>query len=598
MKISGSIVIRVILFVFLPLLAGCSSDVWRSDRNITILYTSDTHSQFLSKHLLGLNVHSSSMANICTIVRKVREEVPGQVILLDDGDLNEGSPLSYYYNYVDVRKEHISSRVMNYLGYDALTVGNHDLEGGEAVYYDHLRRYYQMPWMAANAIDTRGDSCMFDPYCIIERNGVRVAVLGLVTPHTAHWLSRLDIPHLRFTTLVEAAQKWVPYIEQHEHPDLLVGMIHEGLDEAIRFDAQGNAIHDGVIPMLDSVRGFDIILLGHDHKTNNKVVCTRFGDSIPVIQPAPLCKELSRLDITVHPQRKDNGHRAMEVNVRMLDVAQYEPDSAYIDHFSDEVDFINAFLDRPISQDTLDFDGSESIVGPSYLMSLVHSVQLEYTKAQISMVSCIAGLSHRDEHSVTMRDLFHIYRYNNQMTKMWMNGSDVKRFLEYGCARQFNQMKSASDHLLAFRLKANGDTIMGKYGPELLTPQYNYTTAGGICYEVDVRKPAGCRVNILSMADGQPFDMQKRYDVVMSSYQASGGGGFLREGLGWDDDEIAHHTIRSTRKDLRYYIVSHLRKTKEGNPAMQSGWWRVIPQSWWKNAKERDLKMLLPYIRG
>lgn len=256
---------------------------------------------------------------------------------------------------------------------------------------------------------------------------------------------------------------------------------------------------------------------------------------------------------------------------------------------------VDAFLDSPIGDVALELNGASSLVGPSAIMDLVHSVQLSVSGADISMASCISDFTYVNGDTLTMRQLFAINKYENQISKIWMSGYDVKRFLEFGYSRQFSQMCSADDHLLSFVCDADGKVMMDRFGPVMITPQYNFTSAAGINYTVDVSKKIGERVTIHSMADGSPFQMEKRYNVVLSSYQAAGGGAFLPIGLGWNKEDIEFHTIYSTVRDMRYYINQYIREY-DSKKEVPLGHWQVVPQEWWQAAKDRDLEILLPYL--
>lgn len=580
----------------MSLFAGCDKGGVRGDADLSIVLTTDMHGAFLPYDFLRQQPDSNSMANVMTLVRRVRKQNPGGTILLDNGDLIEGTPVMYYYNYEAVREPHLASRVMNYMGYDALTVGNHDLEGGESVYYDHLMRDYQMDWLGANAVDIRKDRPMFKPYTIIERKGLRVAVLGLVTSEVPRWVPKLACPHIEFESMMASAQYWVPYIEQHERPDLLIGLFHAGSETVECVDNNGQKFLDGSIPVAQQVRGFDLILLGHDHQERNDTIVNNFGDTIAVFQPASHAEMVGLVDVHVDRDAvKSNGHLRAEFKSQSFLTKSFPADPGYLESVKGVTELVNNFLDNPIGAMPKALDGSASLVGPSNIMDLVHTVQLSVSEADISMASCISDFTDINGGNLTMRQLFAIYKYENQVSKIWMSGYDVKRFLEFGYGRQFNQMRSANDHLLSFVCDKDGQVMKDRFGPVMLTPQYNFTSAAGINYTVDVSKKIGDRVKILSMADGTPFDMEKRYSVVLSSYQAAGGGAFLPMGLGWNKEEIEFHSIYSTVKDMRFYINQYIRELKS-RPDVPLGHWQVEPQEWWRAAKDRDLDLLLPYL--
>ena len=140
-----------------------------------------------------------------------------EVILLDNGDLIQGDPMSYFYNFEDTTDTHIFADALNFMGYDAATIGNHDIEAGHDV-YDKFRREINFPWLAANAVNIETNEPYFEPYTIIEKKGVRIAVLGLTTPSVPNWLPEKLWSGIEFEDMIESAEKWVEIIKEKEKP--------------------------------------------------------------------------------------------------------------------------------------------------------------------------------------------------------------------------------------------------------------------------------------------------------------------------------------------------------------------------------------------
>lgn len=195
-----------------------------------------------------------------------------------------------------------------------------------------------------------------------------------------------------------------------------------------------------------------------------------------------------------------------------------------------------------------------------------------------------------------MRQLFTLYKYENQLFKLSMTGQNVKDYLEFGFNNQYNTMTSINDHLLAFKKDANGNILDEGRGPVYKTFTFNYTCAAGIRYIVDVSKPEGERVTILSMSDGTPFDLNKDYTVAINSYQASGGGNFIPVGLGWDEATLKAHTLESKPKDVRRYVAEYIQMLHTVKPHLR-GDWEVIPINWWYRGMETDKKFTNPLQR-
>ncbi len=176
-----------------------------SETDIIVLYTTDVHGAYLPYDIRNNKPAATSMANVCTYVNQQREEYPDAVFLFDTGDCLQGQPSMYYYNFVDTVSPHLVPLVYNYMGYDAVGLGNHDVETGEKVYHDRVARQFRRQWLCANAIDERTGEPMFTPYRVFTRSGIKVAVLGMITPNIPAWLPKKLWPHLEFQDMVECA---------------------------------------------------------------------------------------------------------------------------------------------------------------------------------------------------------------------------------------------------------------------------------------------------------------------------------------------------------------------------------------------------------
>ena len=143
-----------------------------------------SHTNFITR-----KPKAGSMARVATFINDLRQKKGTEnVYLLDNGDILQGQPISYYYNYIDKQQENIAASVVNFMHYDATTVGNHDIETGHAV-YDKWIRELHCPVLGANIIDTRTQKSYVLPYTIIKKkNGVKVAVVGMLTPAIPNWL--------------------------------------------------------------------------------------------------------------------------------------------------------------------------------------------------------------------------------------------------------------------------------------------------------------------------------------------------------------------------------------------------------------------------
>lgn len=451
-----------------------------------------------------------------------------------------------------------------------------------------------MPWLCANAIDTRTGCPMFTPYTVIRRQGLRIAVLGMITPNIAAWLPRSLWPNLEFQDMVECAAHWVPIIQEREHPDLLIGLFHSGGDyTAGGADIDTYKNENGGVPAAIRVPGFDLILLGHDHQPRRFTVVNVVGDTVHVLDAQTQAATVGRADIHL---TRSGGRYEKSITTTLVQMDTVEADTAFVAAFADDVRRVNEYVDRQLGTLTAPLEAEAGLVGPSAFMDFIHDAQLWATGADISFASVLSAHAVVPAGTLTMRHLFTLYKYENMMCRLRMTGDEVRRFLEHGFGQQFNTMRDATDHLLAFRFDSTGEIQHGAYGPELAAPTFNYTSAAGIRYVVNVRRPVGERVRILAMSDGRAFHADSTYVVAINSYQACGGGGFIPVGLGWNAATVAARTVATPPRDVRSLVADYIAHVQEVQPRVR-GDWDVVPHEWWQRGARRDLQLLNPHQR-
>ena len=226
---------------------------------LKLIETSDVHGCYFPYDFIRNKPMKGSLARVSSYVKEQREKYEN-VILMDNGDILQGQPVAYYYNYMDTVSEHVCAAMLNYMKYDVGTMGNHDVETGHAV-YDRWVRQCNFPVLGANIVDNKTGKPYLPPYQIIEKEGVKIAILGMITPAIPSWLPEQLWSGLHFEDMEDCARKWVKIIREKENPDVLVGLFHAG-PEGNKLD---NVVENGSGNVAKSVPGFDVVFMGHDH---------------------------------------------------------------------------------------------------------------------------------------------------------------------------------------------------------------------------------------------------------------------------------------------------------------------------------------------
>lgn len=547
-------------------------------------HTSDLHGAIFSYDYLHDHPVLGGLPSIYSYLNELRKSHPGHVILTDGGDVLQGQPTSYFYNFIKTDTPHLIADAMNELDYDAQCLGNHDIETGHEV-YDRYVSSCKAPILGANIIDERTGQPYLRPYIIIERQGVRIAILGMITPGIPNWLPKVLWENLRFEEMVSSARHWIDIIKEKEQPDLIVGVFHSGFDGGMVFpEYRENATEE----VAKNVPGFDLICYGHDHNPRMEKVVNINGDTVVCIGPQDAGTRLSLAKIHL---KYHDGHltskRIWAENVHM--VGSQTPDAmAFEALFTDQRQELSQWVNDTIGTITEDLLERDAFFGPSLFMSLIHQLQLYLTGADISFAAPISFDSKIRQGSLTVRDMFALYKYENLLYTIRMTGREIKDYLEMSYGMWTNQMHTPDDHILCLDTDEQNPRRHG-----LHNLSYNMDSAAGMIYEVDVTKPEGSKVRIYRMRDGSTFSPDKEYLVAVNSYRGNGGGELLTKGAGIPRDSLSSRVVSSTDKDMRYYLMKRIIELGTVRPHLMSNW-RFVPTAWAEEALRRDRQQLFP----
>ena len=547
---------------------------------IHIIETSDVHGCFFPYDYITRKPKAGTLARVSNYVRQLRKKGDA-VVLLDNGDILQGQPVCYFSNFVDTTETNIAARVCNYMRYDAQTIGNHDVETGHHV-YDAWRKAMDYPLLGANVVDRKTGEPYLRPYTIIERDGVRIAVIGMLTPAIPSWLGEELWSGLRFDDMVESAHKWVAYVKANEHPDLVVGLFHSGKNNGI---TNAEYSENQSLQVAEQVGGFDIVFFGHDHTRFSGDATNKDGKNVVLLDPANNALSIAQADVTLSLSK--GKWKVDSIDGHLVDITDTPVDEDFVAHFKDFTDKVQNYVGRQIGTLTHDIHSRDAFFGPSAFNDLIHDLQLEITGAQISITAPLQFNTKLTQGPIYVSDMFNLCRFENQLYVMRLTGKEIRKHLEMSYDQWVNTMRSPKDHLLLLSNSTRGD--QQRLGFKNYT--FNFDSAAGIDYIVDVTKPDGEKVEILRMSDGQPFDENKWYKVAVNSYRANGGGELLTRGAGIPRDSLQARIIWKSQYDLRHYLIDWISRQPEFNPQPGHNW-KFVPEDWTTEAAKRDSELL------
>ncbi|MGB4572731.1 MAG: 5'-nucleotidase C-terminal domain-containing protein [Rectinemataceae bacterium] len=585
---------------------------------LTFVETSDIHGAIYNYDFVNAKPLATSLSQVASLVKEERSAPDANVILLDNGDSLQGQPTVYYYNFEKLDGAHIWSQALNFMEYDAVGVGNHDIEAGHAV-YDELYEEVQASVLCANAVKPDGTP-YFTPYKIIERQGLKIAILGLVSPKIPDWLPPQFWTGMEFEDMVESAKKWVPIIQEKEKPDVLIGLFHAGVDYTYGGTTKTTRFNENASQLVaEQVPGFDIIFVGHDHSGWDGLGWDPVAKKkVPVLDPngkqvfiygalnAGRTAPVVNMSLTW-----DSANYGWKKSVRgaAVNIANYKPDPDFTTQFQPAFDDIKKWVDRPIGKMDGVISTRDSMFGDSAFVDLIHRIQLELSQdpaiglapADISFVAPLSGdakIPTSADGTLYVRDMFNLYVYENFLYTMTMTGQQIHDFLEFSYQYWMDTMPNEGNHLINFQKDKEGKLVLDARSnmPLTATRSYNYDSAAGINYFVDISKPAGGRVTITSFSDGRIFNPDETYTVAINSYRGSGGGGHLEKGAGLDKETIRTMKLvnGATTKDLRYFLLKWF-EAQEGTVTVGPiGNWEVVPSDLAVLGTATDWPLLYP----
>ncbi len=570
---------RRISCIFLLLWAFLSLSAATREVKLKLIETSDIHGNFFPYNFITQQDWKGSFARVHSYAQQERQTYGHNLLLMDNGDILQGQPSAYYYNFMDTVSTHITAAMMNYMGFVVGNMGNHDVEAGHAV-YDRWISQCQFPVLGANIIRTSDEQPYLKPYEIIEREGVKIAVLGMITPAIPTWLPETLWKGLYFADMEQTARKWMPIIQEKEKPDIIIGLFHAGKEART---VAGKYREDASAEIAERIPGFDIIMMGHDHRRFCGKIANAQGDSVLLINPANNGRTVGDVEIVLTL----DGDKVIRKSIqgKLADMDKLEPSPDFMKQFAPQYQAVEAFVSEKVGTFTETISTRPAYFGPSAFIDFIHSLQLDLTGADISFAAPLSFDAVIKEGDIHISDMFNLYKYENMLYTMELTGKEIKGFLEESYAIWTNQMKSADDHVLLLTERKDGN------GYTFTNPSFNFDSAAGIIYTVDVTKPAGQKVSIQSLANGEPFDLNRTYRVALNSYRGNGGGELLTKGAGIPQDQLKDRIISATEKDLRYYMIQYIREKKTLSPQPLNQW-KMIPEDWTEKAAERDARLL------
>lgn len=505
-------------------------------KKITILATTDVHS-----NIWGYNYENNEempqcgMSNLYTYIKEARSKNPN-TILLDNGDIVQGTLLTddiYNKGWGD---EHPLASVMNFIGYDAMNLGNHEFNFNLQM-IKKFEEELKFPIISANTVYKSDEKHFVKPYTIIEKFGVSIGVIGVTTPMVPRWVGN-KVKELRFSSLVETTETYVKEIK--DKVDIIVILAHCSLDGEI------NPSEDAARNIIEACPEVDVLVVGHFHITvKDKINKAIIGGA------TDKGREIIHFNLYL-----DEKNKVVKKEVEIVDMEKFEPSDEIRDisivkeaHYKT----INLAHGEVLGRASMDFQPRNEInwipqgrLQETPVIQLINKVQLLYSKADVSSTSLIRENCNILKGDITYGTICSIYKFDTELYVVEVTGEQLKAYMEWN-ASAYNQLKK-------------GDVSIS-FSTDI--PSYQHDLFSGISFNIDLTKPVGRRVVDLKLKGS----VVKKDDLIKLAvsdycyYTTLRGKGFISANPIWKSNKL-----------VKEMLVDYVREVKNINPELDGNW--------------------------
>ena len=515
---------------------------------LTLLATTDLHGFVFPEDPETGGPANLGLAKIATLVARERASHPN-TLLVDCGDTTQGTALAYLAATQYSSQPNPIIAAMNALEYDAMAIGNHDFNFGLA-HLEKIRGESKFPILGANVASTpEATGKPFPGYVVKTVAGIRVGIIGVVTPAVAHGEIPDNYRGYRFRPIVEAVEQAAG--ELRPKVDLLVLLAHSGLGREAGGAGMGPAPGDGANPdnamieVANRVPGLDVIFFGHTHLEVGEMLI----NGVLLSQAKFWGQSLAEAEIEM--ERPDEGPwRVAAKHSRVIPVTSEVAADSSILAMNREIGTITRqYLDRPVARSAIPLDGATARLEDHPMVDWIHQAQLEAGHADVSLAKMFRTSLRFPAGTLTMRNLFNLYPYDNVLYTIELTGAELKEVLEQTASLDpaWPPAAAPAGHEAALPL-----------------PGYDAESAAGVSYVIDLTQPVGNRVRNLVFR-GRALGPDQRVLVALNHFRYYG-----------DERLRTHRIVSQAPQHVLEALVEYASKAKD-LPVEARGNWRIEP---------------------
>ena len=523
------------------LLLASLAPVAQDSAHLVIVATTDVHGRATAWDYVHDRPSPGGLVRAARPIDSLRAAYPDQVVLLDAGDLLQGDPFAAYFAQVAPRDPNPIVDVMNQLGYDAATPGNHDFNFGVATLRESLRRA-SFRVVSANLVNQPSGDPMFARQSVILRRGVRVGLTGFTTPGVMLW----DRNNVRGQVLVERIGSTAPaeIARLRQDADFVIALVHSGMDGGSSYDSLGVGPENVAASLAAGPARPDLVVVGHSHRQMRDSVV----NGVHFIQPKPYAQTLAVAHVDL--VRAGAGWRVVRIRGEQIDLAPEEPPPGRFRRVAEAQDEVRIWASTPIAVATAPMPGTDARVEAVPLTTWINEVQRRQAGTDLAATAAFDTRAGLPAGEIRLADVAGVYPYENTLRGIRITGAQLRAYLEQS-ARYYTV------------------DAAGKVGTDPTIPGYDFDIVTGANYELDLSQPVGSRVRGLRV-NGREVAPSESYTLALNSYRQEGGGGFesLRGATVMYDQDLS----------VRELLVADLRRRGQIDPAQFTARnWRLTP---------------------
>lgn len=529
---------------------------------LRILATSGLHGKFFPwDYALNAESVSGSVAQLATAIAQYRTD---STLLVDAGDTIQDNAADIFVGTGDV---HPMVQALNALNYDVWVTGNHEYNYGMDVVKKTIADM-KATVLTGNVYDEDG-APIADGYAIFDVDGVRVAVIGMVTPNITRW-DAVNLAKCTVTDPLEETRRIIDAIQGQY--DVLVGVFHMGIGN------EYGVANSGVADILSACPEFDVMVSSHEHR----LIPSEDINGALVVQNKNQAQTMAVIDLTL--EKDGDGWRVADKAAESVTIADFEPDPAVVEMLhpydaqarADAEQVIGRLVDGPLAPENEIAEIPTAQIRDTALIDLINNVQMYYTGAQVSAAALFVADANLLPGDIHKCDMAQVYKYTNTLYKLRMTGAQLKKYMEWSA--EYYQTYAPGDLTIAFN-------------PEVRA--YNYDMFEGVNYDVNIANAPGRRIENLTWPDGTPVQ-DDDFDIAVNNYRTTSHLLAPGEIFGADDLPVLLETdVRGDIGGIRELIGDYIVSVKGGvlRPECNDNW-RITGVDWDEALHRKAVEML------